>query len=262
MKKLLAYMMAMLAVAACSDNNDSNDTVQPDENAPVVVDTAPTWAVNLQMPETGTVGKPDWQWNQNDFFQYEENMTAIVHIGDALDFISNDDRMAALVGGQVRDIAVPVPFGNLSDEPSVFMLYIPFSAGDNKVELQYYNAKSNRTYTMTDAFSVNDDRTGVDKDFLFDLFPFISCFVDVVADGLFTYTPDDQMAVFVGDVCCSKITDFGDTGGIRWYLRIYTDLVNGAKSVKVRYYSAANKTIYTKVIDMPVDWSQLTLNFN
>lgn len=254
--------MSVLAVMACSDNNDSNDnTSLPDENAPVVVDAAPVWKANLQMPESGVVGKPDWQWNRNDFFQHEENMTAIVHIGDALNFLSSDDRMAALVGGQVRDIAEPVPFGDPLDEPSVFMLYIPFSAGDGAVELQYYNAKSNRTYTMADAFTVNDDRTGVDTDFLFNLFPFISVIVDVPANGLFTYTPDDQVAVFADDVCCSSFLVFGTEDVFRMYVRIYTEIANGAKTLKVRYYNAANKTIYTKVIDMPADWATLTLKF-
>lgn len=251
----------MAACSGSSDSSDSSDAKKPDENAPVVVETPPNWDANLQMPESGMVGKPDWQWNRNDFFQYDENMTAIVHLGDALNFLSSDDRMAALVGGQVRDIAEPVPFGDPLDEPSVFMLYIPFSAGDGAVELQYYNAKSNRTYTMADAFTVNDDRTGVDTDFLFNLFPFISVIVDVPANGLFTYTPDDQVAVFADDVCCSSFLVFGTEDVFRMYVRIYTEIANGAKTLKVRYYNAANKTIYTKVIDMPADWANLTLKF-
>lgn len=253
--------MSVLAVTACSDNNDSNDTSLPDENAPVVVETPPTWDANLQMPESGMVGKPDWQWNRNDFFQYDENMTAIVHLGDAIDFLSSDDRMAALVDGQVRDIAEPVPFGDPLDKPSVFMLFIPFSAGDDAVELQYYNAKSNRTYSMAKAFTVNDDRTGVDKEFLFNLFPFINVVIDVTADGTFTYTPDDKIAVFAGDKCCSTFLLLDYEGMVRWNVRIFTGIAKDAKTLKVRYYSAANKTIYTKVIDMPADWATLNLKF-
>ena len=51
------------------------------------------------------LGKPDWQWDESDFYQFEENMTAIIHMGPAIQFLTPDDRMAALVDGQVREVA-------------------------------------------------------------------------------------------------------------------------------------------------------------
>lgn len=262
MKKIALYLFALLAIAACGDDDDNNETPvpTPDENAPVVVDKAPAWSVTLQLPETGTAGKPDWQWNESRFFQYEENMTAIVHMGDVMQFLSPDDRMAALVGGQVREVAEPSSFMN-DDILDCFMLLIPFDGGDDKVELQYYSARANRTYTMQNAFSVSDDRKGADEEFLFMLFPFTNHVFNIAPTSPFTYTADDEMAVFVGTTCCGTAQGIEYDGAVRWYLRFFPELAGGAKTVKLRYYSAGKKTIYSKDITIPEDWATLTLEF-
>lgn len=243
---MLCMMLALgLNIACSSDNDNGSDNGGGGNNKPLPFgDTA--WAINFQLPEGDIEGCPNWQ--ETNFFDFENTMTAIICFDTAMDgLISDDDRMAAIIDGEVRDIGYIVTYR----QQPVFMLLIPFESDDDKVELQYYNAKTNQTYIMTDAFSVWDDTVGSEETNLFylELIPKTYLVLTLPDDLPFMPSPDDEMGIFCGDECCGLpvAIDRKNWEGDAYMLPQLT----GTKA-HVRYYSAEKGVIYTTddIIDL------------
>ena len=216
---MLCMMLALgLNIACSSDNDNGSDNGGGGNNKPLPFgDTA--WAINFQLP-------------------FDTAMDGL---------ISDDDRMAAIIDGEVRDIGYIVTYR----QQPVFMLLIPFESDDDKVELQYYNAKTNQTYIMTDAFSVWDDTVGSEETNLFylELIPKTYLVLTLPDDLPFMPSPDDEMGIFCGDECCGLpvAIDRKNWEGDAYMLPQLT----GTKA-HVRYYSAEKDAIYTTddIIDL------------
>ena len=155
-------------------------------------------------------------------------------------------RMAAIVDGEVREVCTPTLYNIPDVEESLycFMLYIPFGSEDDSVEIQYYNAKANQTYVAKDAFSVKDYTIGDDELFLYTLRPMSAYYLVVPPNQPFTPSPDDELAMFMGDECCGvgsylTIKD----GNHIWSVSAYDMNYRGEK-FHVRYYSSQTQTIY------------------
>ena len=244
---MIAASLAMLWGCSSSDDDDNNGTNQGGSTQihGVKVDNAPHWFFDaVTLPQGDIQGKPDWE--EVNFFEFEDNMTAIVFVSEHFGVkLAADDRMAAIVDGEVREICEPNVY-NLPDEEPLycFMLYIPFEPDDDAVELQYYNAKANQTYITKNAFNVKDYTIGDDELFMFTLRPMTPYFFTVPSDLPFTPTSDDEVAMFIGDECCGVANSQVDVkGNLVWSVDAY-DMNRTGEKAHVRYYSAQTKTIY------------------
>ena len=250
-ESILLYAVALVMLWACSSSDDGN---APVEGVTVTsADTPPVWKVEIQLPPGDVQGKPNWDWDEGedpDLYQFENNMTAILSISDeTLPFTSDDDRVAAIVDGEVRDVVPRVPYG----DGYAFMLFIPYDAEEDLVEIQYYNAKTDMTYLMAGQFSVHDDAVGNDEEFLF------SCFQSVMVDFTllnqpFQCQPGDKMAVFVGETCygvCEYVDEHTP-----WVINVYEpkEKVDFSKAT-VRYYSGQKKTIYSTQLPLDIQFT-------
>lgn len=255
MKKI--YSMLMIAASltvlwgcSSSDDDDNNGTNQGGSTQihGVKVDNAPHWTFDTATPPPGDIqGKPDWEEEEVNFYDYEDNMTAIVFVSEHFGVkLAADDRMAAIVDGEVREICKPKPYEvpDFEELQYCFMLYIPFEADDDAVELQYYNAKVNQTYISKNAFSVKDYTIGGGELFMFTLRPMTPYFFTVPSDLPFTPTSDDEVAMFIGDECCGVASREPDMNGHPMWLVAAYDMNRTGEKAHVRYYSAQTKTIY------------------
>ena len=245
-ESILLYAAALVMLWACSSSDDGNAPVEGVTTTPSA--TPPVWEVKMNMPQGDVNGKPNWDWDEGedpDFNQFENHMTAILSISDeTLPFTSDDDRVAAIVDGEVRDVVPRVPYG----DGYAFMLFIPYDAEEDLVEIQYYNAKTDMTYLMAGQFSVHDDAVGNDEEFLF------SCFQYVMVDFTllnqpFQCQPGDKMAVFVGETCYG-VCEYVDEH-TTWTLNVFepNEKVDFSKAT-VRYYSGQKKTIYSTALPL------------
>ena len=247
MKKIVLMMtmaVTLMVLWGCSKSDDDN--VNNNNNGSTT--DLSTWVLDLDNIKGAIDGKPDW--HVVDFFDYENSMTAIVFISSELgSHITADDRMAAVVDGEVRDVCEPVPFfEDLEDEDAsldCFMLLIPYRVGENEVELQYYNAEKNKTYVLKDEFSVSEESVGDSEAFIFTFCP--------MAFGLFTLPQDlpckpgegDKMAAFIGDVCCGVTKYDASVGDDKMWLIDLYNLPGSNEKAYIRYYNAETGTIYT-----------------
>lgn len=245
---MIAASLTMLCGCSSSDDDDTKSTDQGGSSSThsVKVGEAPNWTFDTNTIPPGDIqGKPDW--DEVNFYDYEDNMTAIVFVSENFGItVMPDDRMAAIVDGEVREVCTPTLYNIPDVEESLycFMLYIPFGSEDDSVEIQYYNAKANQTYVAKDAFSVKDYTIGDDELFLYTLRPMSAYYLVVPPNQPFTPSPDDELAMFMGDECCGvgsyqTIKD----GNHIWLVSAYDMNYRGEK-FHVRYYSSQTQTIY------------------
>ena len=266
MKRIYSFIMIAAALTmlwgCSSDDNDHGGKTNDD----VILQSPPVWKVDLVMPEGDIEGKPDWK--EVNPYLYESSMTAIIFLQNAFDNeITPDDRMAAIVNGEVRELVAPVEYVTYTDGSVLytFMLYIPFTQGDDEVEIQYYNAKRNQTYRRPNFFSVKDDTVGSEDTFYMTFIPEKSMMVGVPFEGQpFTPTENDQLAFFIGDVCCGVAQRQGEVG-TGWGVQFY-QLVDSHEKIHARYYSADKQTVYKtepfiELDEDEGDVMQITLRF-
>lgn len=245
---MIAASLTMLWGCSSSDDDDTKSTDQGGSSPThsVKVGEAPNWTFETNIIPPGDIqGKPDW--DEVNFYDYEDNMTAIVFVSEDFDItVMPDDRMAAIVDGEVREVCTPTLYTIPDVEESLycFMLYIPFGSEDDSVEIQYYNAKANQTYVAKDAFSVKDYTIGDDELFLYTLRPMSAYYLVVPPNQPFTPSPDDELAMFMGDECCGvgSYQEIKDGNHI-WLVSAYDMNYRGEK-FHVRYYSSQTQTIY------------------
>ena len=245
---MIAASLTMLCGCSSSDDDDTKSTDQGGSSPThsVKVGEAPNWTFDTNTIPPGDIqGKPDW--DEVNFYDYEDNMTAIVFVSENFGItVMPDDRMAAIVDGEVREVCTPTLYNIPDVEESLycFMLYIPFGSEDDSVEIQYYNAKANQTYVAKDAFSVKDYTIGDDELFLYTLRPMSAYYLVVPPNQPFTPSPDDELAMFMGDECCGvgSYQEIKDGNHI-WLVSAYDMNYRGEK-FHVRYYSSQTQTIY------------------
>lgn len=244
---MIAATLTMLWGCSSSDDDDNNGGGNNDGGIHgVKVETAPNWTFVPGDIEGDIQGKPDWQ--EVDFYDFDNNMTAIVFVPPVFGtMLTENDRMAAIINGEVRCVCAPVPYylPDANDSPLLcFMLYIPFESNEDGVDLQYYCAQTNQTYIETNAFSVDDDTVGDHDLFFFFLRPMMARYV-VLPSGLpFTPTENDEMAVFMGEECCGTAQYLEDPNPQKFWIIEAYDMNRRNEKVYVRYYSDETKSIY------------------
>ena len=211
----------------------------------IKVDNPPHWGFFPYTPAGDIEGMPDWK--EVDFYDYDNNMTAIVFVSTDLGIdVTERDRMAAIINGEVREVCKPVLYKIPDTEKPLwcFMLYIPYMSGDGDVELQYYNALRNQTYVEKNQFNVNDDTVGDDDVFVFTLRP-MACRNFILPSNMpFTPTPNDELAVFIGDECCGVALLAENYTNQQIWVATFYDMNRSHEKAYVRYYSDEQKTIY------------------
>ncbi len=253
MKKIFSMMMiaatlTMLWGCSKSDDDDVNNNGNSNNAGGIhgqKVANAPNWTFKMVPPAGDIEGKPDWK--EVNFYDYENNMTAIVFVSDLFDVeMTDDDRMAAIIDGEVREVCAPVNYyiPDVEENLKCFMLYIPYETDEDDVELQYYNAQTNQTYIGEHWFDVDDDTVGDDEVCLFTLRPMISAYFVLPDNVPFTRTEDDELAVFMGDECCGLGELCEEPGLTNFWLVQAFNMNRRHEKAHIRYYSADKKTIY------------------
>ena len=245
---MIAAALTMLWGCSSSDGDDDNNkggTNNSGDIHGVKVPNAPGWSFTLTTPDGEIEGKPDWE--EEYFYDYDNNMTAIVFVSTAFGTqVTENDRMAAIVDGEVRDVCKPVPYYTDEGVNSIlcFMLYIPFDSDEEEVELQYYCAQKNQTYIQKEAFNVNEDTVGDDEMFFFFLRPTMVRYVVLPTNIPFTPTENDEMDFFLDGECCGVAKYMEEPNPHKLWLADAYDMKNIGKKASARYYSAATKSIY------------------
>ena len=252
MKKIFPILMFATAFSLMGCSGGDEEEVRPmvgSWRAMETVSQAPNWQVTKGVPKGSVPGRPEWQWNDQLFRHFSKDMTAILALdSEGVELASPDDRMAAIVGGQVRFIAEPI-FDEMTiagevERFATFYLYIPFETGEDAVDIQYYNAKLNHTTVRKAMFSVNDDMVGNEELVIFYLYPKTYYNFELAPNQPFTSTADDRIAIYAESVCCGIVTPIVLTeNDILWPGHVYDDMASS--SVYVRYYSAQQNATYT-----------------
>lgn len=267
---------AMLTLTCgCGDGDSNSNSIEPQQDTPTTDDSGkivgvdpPEWVAAISLPDGDIQGKPDWQ--VADFYSFEYNSTAVVFVSTAFGIqVTADDRMAAVVNGEVRCVDKPVPYSPPGGTESMlyFMLLIPHNAADEGVELQYYCSTTNKTYIMKDVFSLTDD-TGTEEGEdmqVFTFYPYEIMMINMPQNLPFIPSKNDKIAMFLDDVCVGVgiVMDEG-SGQISWALEAYNQNHSQSKAI-IRYYSAQTRTIYQsdpiEVFKKDVDEITLQLNY-
>lgn len=238
---LMATVLTFAWGCSSSDDDDEGGAADPSSITPTPVSTPPTWEVTFTLPK-GSPGKPDWQ--QVDFYQFENTMTIVLHLEEEMvPYLSEGDLMAAVVDGQVREVA-SIQFytsGEDTKQGNLFMLLVPFADSDRFTDLYYYNAKTDQSWLLTTTDLHDDNTLGSERDFVLGLFTVGTLTAKLSEGAPFTPTADDRLALFVDDICCGVGTY--DTTSQQWVIKAYK-LSSDKSEAHFRYYSAEKRAIY------------------
>ena len=241
MKKFFNTIIIAAALTmawGCSSSDDDNEST-PNGGTPAAE--APQWKVEFTLPK-GEAGPPNWE--QVDFYKFENTMTIVLHLEDEMKpFLSDGDRMAGIVNGEVREIA-EIQFTNSGESQprgNLFMLLVPFADQDKMVDLYYYNALTNQTWLITTTDLRENNTLGSEADFVIGLFTMGEITAKLNDNVPFTPTAGDELALFVGDVCSGVGTY--DAEQKQWSIKAY-QISQTSTEAHFRYYSAEQHAIY------------------
>lgn len=243
MKKTIHIMMLIAALTiawGCSSDSSDGDTYNL--NYSVTTTTArPNWAIDWYNNEPA----PNWEEpNQNLF---EHSMYIILTLPENLvPFSTDDDLMAVFINNECRSVATASP---LEDRSKVYFVNtVRGNDTDKEVyfTLKYYSGGLRHTFVIdgTDQY-VPDLILGLDKDIVPNImagstkYPCQMMIDPVLSEKLpFTPSPDDLIAVFVGNECRGVARAQESTSMV-----IYGR--HDGEEGTLRYYSAEQKGIYT-----------------
>jgi hypothetical protein len=239
MKKTIHIMMLIAALTiAWGCSSDSSDG----GNYTFTTSTArPDWAIDWYNNEPA----PNWEEPNKNLF--EHSMYIILTLPENLvPFSTDDDLMAVFINNECRSVAKASP---LEDGSKVYFVNtVRGNDTDKEVyfTLKYYSGGLRHTFVIdgTDQY-VPDLILGLDEDFVPNImagstkYPY-QMVIEPTLTGLvpFTPSPDDQIAVFVGNEC----------RGVAQPQDALTIVVYGrheGEEATIRYYSAKQQAIYT-----------------
>ncbi len=255
-KKIFSMLFMATALTAwwgCSSSDDDEaEGVQLNEDNTYIrqVEEAPGWVFNVPLPTEGVIEKTEWQ--ELEWYPYEFSMTAIIHPDSLLyDHVCKEDSIAAVINGEVRDVASLMED---TDGSLVFMLYIPYAKDESTVDIHYYDASQKKVYVRKDAFGVDDDTVGSQEKFIFS--PYNLSSLDVTLPDSIVTDRQDKLAILEGEVCYGVGTAV-DQGGRQWNIMVRT-LPDTKVTASLYYYSASKKAVYKSKqrIDLPQSVNQ------
>lgn len=231
--KIMMLMTALIMAWGCSSDDEDSSGVSTQ-----VVDSKPVWKVNF----TGNDAVPDWK--APDPSRYENSMFTMVKLQEELVPYSTDgDRMAVFFDDECRSL--PSERNVFEDGSVYFVLKIWGNSSDLDVtvRLSYYSAGLHKVFSIKRTESFAERTYGFDEDFVPPLVKGDSNYpvqedmmVRLPGNAPFTPNEEDQVGVFMGDVC----RGVGHVGKAFTVFRTSTE-----EQLQLRYYSAEKKTIYT-----------------
>lgn len=238
MKKTIHIMMLIAALTiAWGCSSDSSDG----GNYTFTTSTArPDWAVDWHNNE------PAPNWTAPDQNLYEHSMFFIITLSDNLiPFSNEDDVMAVFIGDECRSVAKASP---LADRSKVYFVHnVRGNDTDKEVffTLKYYSGGLQQTFVLDGSNQYVPDLTlNLDNDVLNLMagstkYPCQMMIDPILSENLpFTPSPDDLIAVFVGNECRGVARAQESTSMV-----IYGR--HDGEEGTLRYYSAEQKGIYT-----------------
>ena len=234
--KIMLLMAALTTAWGCS----SDDEEMNGSNATFSAGEKPCWTVNL----TGHEGRPNW--TMPDPAGYESDMFLLVRLQDGLAASSSDDDcMAVLIDGECRGLT---QVRNTADEGVYYyLLKIHGNNADLRapLTLSYYSAQLKQLFTLPAIDVFVPERTrGFDSDYVPPLLDGCAKYpvqqpltVTLKPSTSLNITPDDEVAVFVGDECRGA-------GQLGTSFTVFAR-DEGEEVMQVRYYSARKGGIYS-----------------
>lgn len=239
MKKTIHIMMLIAALTIAwgcsSDSSDSGKYTFTTSTA------RPDWAVDWHNNET----VPDWEEPDQNLF--EHSMYIVLTLPkNLIPFSTDDDLMAVFINNECRSVAKASPLDDRSE--IYFINKVRGNDTDKEVyfTLKYYSGGLRQTFVIdgTDQY-VPDLILGLDEDYVPNLmagstkYPCQMMIDPVLSEKLpFTPSPDDLIAVFVGNECRGVARAQESTSMV-----IYGR--HDGEEGTLRYYSAEQKGIYT-----------------
>lgn len=249
MKKTIHIMMliaALTLVWGCS--SDSSDGGNYNLNYSFTTTTArPDWAIDWYNNE------PAPNWEEPDQNLYEHSMYFIIALSDNLaPYSTEDDLMAVFINDECRSVAKASPLV-FDDWKKIYFIHkVRGNDTDKEVyfTLKYYSGGLKHTFVLdgTNQY-VPDVIFGLEEDFELNLmagstkYP-CQMLIDPVLTGFlpFTPSPDDLIAVFVGDECrgvAPAVVEEEEASSMVVYGR------HDGEEATLKYYSAEKQAIYT-----------------
>ncbi len=236
MKKNIFSIALMAAVLTAWWGCSSSDDGGTENRHITYVDQPPSWTVNVPVAPGSVTEKQAWNYAVSR--KYPNSMTAIMVIDSLLEPAPQAaDSMAASIGGELRCVTAPVRV----DGEMRFMMYIDYETEGAMVDIHYYNARTNKVYTVANAFSVNDDTVGASSALVFS--PYLSTDVTVTIDATvpFKAAEGDMIAIAEGNIVYGTGKYAGNSHSWTLCCRSQPGV---ATTAHIYYYSAAMKAVY------------------
>lgn len=202
MKKIIRIILLAIALPLLWGCNDDNEEVG--KNSTFVASASrPVWQIDW----TWNDGSPDWQDPAST--QFECSMNVLVELDDCfLPYSTVGDKMAMFINGECRGVS----FRNVIDgERVLFLIHVKGRSEETSqhMELRYYSAGMKQLFIdynmpmfspgnlMDEAHQLILTPAGCSTKYPI----YTEIYVRLPEQMPFTFSPDDQMAVFVGDEC-------------------------------------------------------------
>lgn len=258
-KLYIILASALLMLGGCSSDND-DEGEKKSNVAFTPVSTAPDWSIDW----TSNDPVPDWEDPAPTKFECSMNMlVGIASTSMLMPYSTDDDLLAVFVGDECRGVS----HRNVTKDGDVLFLVHAKGASEEAglpTTIRYYSAGARQlfindyivTFTPNNLMDTNDDDFSIwlsplETSTKYPHFTFIST---ILPDNVpFTVTPDDKMAVFVGNECrgfCKP--EFNDKLGTNeWGGIIYTR--GDGERGQLRYYSAEKQGVYIIADDITLN---------
>lgn len=244
-------LLASLILGACSSDGDSDGDIKNTVYTVTSQSEAPEWQINWNYNQES----PDWTEFDEHFSEIYGNFTTLtLQIEEALQpFMSQDDKMAIFVNGELRGRAEPaIIVGSEQPYSTKFVMKVWGNETGTEtvnITLQYYNANLKHIFTLSDKISLNSDESiGTDEDYIppFTLgsakYPVVKKVnvETILTTAGITLVQNNMVGAFVGEECRGLVT-LSASGSTQ--LIIYGR--NAGESVTLKYYDAAKGKLYS-----------------
>ena len=242
--------LACLLFVACSNDDETPDSVEQSNYTATTVTEAPTWQVDWTYDQE----RPEWQEPVGS--RYENFSVLLVKIEPALrPYASDEDLMALFVGNELRGMSSPAFGVNRDDtDASSFLLKAYGNEANNElinVTLKYYNSRLKQVFSRSASIRYNMDEVfGISEEFIphFTLgstkYPVVmSLALDVtpIAKAGIVPAAGDRVAAFVGDEC--RGTWVMDHGQLDAVLTVFGR--KEGEHVTLKYYDTTRSRVLT-----------------
>lgn len=140
----VAIVATLLFATACS-SSEEEDVKQPEQEQPETEPTDPMEKRIKELTTPGTDERPSWTMNYDLYEQKDQTMSIqVVPQKFLTEYISDDDLMCAMIGGEVRALTGT----EQTNGQYYFPLVIAGNGNEGMVSISYYCSSLKRIYTL------------------------------------------------------------------------------------------------------------------